>query len=55
VAEDLEDADLAGDSFDVRLLDDLLLLEGLHGHLLAGVHVDAELDLAEGALADVLA
>lgn len=52
VPEYFEDAYLAGDSFDVGLLDDLFLLEGFNGHLLLGGDVDAQPHFPEGALPD---
>ena len=52
VAEDLQDADLSCNSFDISLLDDLLFLQGLHGHLLVGGGVDSQAHLAESALSD---
>lgn len=55
MTEYLEYADLASHTFDVCLLDDLLLLEGFNGHFLSGGDVDSQPDLAEGALADGLA
>lgn len=55
MSKDLEDADLACDSFDVSLLDDLLLLQGLDCHLLRGMDMHAHPHLAESALADALA
>ena len=54
MAEDLEDADLAGDAFDVGLLDDLLLLQRLDRHPLPRVHVHPQLHLPERPLPDVL-
>lgn len=53
--KDLEDADLASNALDIRLLDDLLLLQGLNGHFLAGGDVHAQSHLPESALADRLA
>jgi hypothetical protein len=41
---------LAGDPLDVRHVDDLLLFQHLHGHLLARALVDRQLHLPEGAL-----
>jgi hypothetical protein len=55
VAQYFEDADLSGDSFDVGLFDDLLLLEGFDCDFLVGGEVYAETYLAEGAFADALA
>lgn len=55
MSEDLEDADLSCNAFDIRLLDDLLLLQGLNGHFLASRNVNAKAHLAESALADGLA
>lgn len=40
MSEDLEDADLPGDSFYICLLDDLLLLQGLNGHFLTSGDVN---------------
>ena len=55
MAEDLQDADLSCNSFDISLLDDLFFLQGLHGHLLVGGGVDSQTDLAESALSDASA
>lgn len=52
MSEYLQDADLSCDSLDVGLLDDLLFLQGLNGHLLSRGDVDAESHLAESALSD---
>jgi hypothetical protein len=54
VAEDLENADLAGDPFDVGLLDDLLLLQRLDGYPLPRVHVHPYSHLPERPLPDAL-
>ena len=54
MSQDLEDTDLAGDSLDIGLLDDLLLLQRLDGHLHARVNVHPQTHLAECALADAL-
>ena len=51
----LQDFDLSGDSIDIFLLFNLRLLQNLDCHLLAGEDVRAQLDLAEGALAEGLA
>lgn len=53
--KDLEDADLASHALDIRLLDDLLLLQGLNGHFLARRDVHPQPHLPESALADRLA
>lgn len=50
--EYLQDADLPGDSFDVCLVDYLILLQHLDGHPFASGNVDGEVDLSESALAD---
>ena len=55
VADHLQDLDLAGHALHVRHLADAVLLEDLHGHLLARQLVRAQLDLSERALADALA
>lgn len=53
--EYLQDADLSGDSFDICLVDYLILLQHFDGHSFAGGNVDGEVDLPESALADDLA
>ena len=55
VPQDFKNADLAGHSFDVCLLDDLLFLEGFNCHFLCCGDVHAKSHFAEGALADRLA
>lgn len=55
VVQQLQDQDLAGYAFDVQGISDLLLLQGLDGHLLAGELVHGEAHLAERALPDSLA
>jgi hypothetical protein len=54
VAEDFKDADLAGDSLDVCLFDDLLFLEGLHRYLFVGGDVRGYSNFPEGPLANRL-
>lgn len=54
VADQFEDVDLAGDTFDVRYVHDLLLLQHLHCHLLARPLVDRQLHLPERPLAQRL-
>ena len=54
VADELEDVDFTGDSFDVGHIDDLLLFEDLDGDFLTRDDVDAHLDLAKRPLAQGL-
>ena len=55
MSNELEDVDLAGDSFDVGHIDNLLLNQDLDGDPFASEGVSAQLDLAESAFADGLA
>jgi hypothetical protein len=52
VAQDLQDADLARHSLDIRLLNDLLLLQRLHCHLLTCWNMDAKTHFAKSTLTD---
>ena len=52
MAEYFEDADFAGDTFDVWLFDNFLFLEGFDGHLFLGEDVSAQFDFAESTFAD---
>lgn len=54
VADQFEDVQLARDAFDVGDVLDLVLLQDLNGHWLAGLAVHCLLHLPEGALADRL-
>lgn len=48
----LQNANFAGDAFDVRLLDDFLFLKGFDCHLLFSKDVSAQFNLAKCALAN---
>lgn len=52
VSNDLENVDLPGNSLDVRLVLDLVLLEDLDGDLLASYQMSAQSHLTERALSE---
>ena len=45
--------DLAGDSFDIRHINDFAFLQDFNGDFFSSHRMNAKLDLAEGALAEV--
>lgn len=52
MAQNFEDADLSGNSFDVRLFDNFLFLKGFDGDFFFGQNVGAEFNFAESTFTD---